>query len=578
MSHLSKRKIAVAFALAIIVVAAAVVGLLLSKVNKAEALTVECLPFKGSTTAVLTSGIANSGITDFSNTEDSKDIKIGGKTILSGIVLSSADRACAEKQIDANNQFNGYKLKGIEWDDNLGPISFACEDGFNRIHTCYPDESAHQVIIDKDGNFSGQAWAPQIGFINFAGTAGDSNISHQVSLNVGAIGADSYASIAAGKNWAWSDRIGWIDMTGVSFPWIGATGGQHDIDGDGYCATGDEASVCFTLPKKGSGDCNDNNAAINPGAADPCGDGIDQNCDGQDACNVCTDNDVDGYCDIVNGGGDCNDANPAIYPGAPEDMCDTEDKNCDGKIPGPCIPVLGSYKCADPKSTGNITSQETAQSKFSDNKKIILRNVEKAKTTVGVDYNLPNFNSDQQIFYYKNSITVEPTGNLGKKQTIIVEGGDIYINADITGEQLGLISLKNEFGSGGKIYINNMVKNIKTQIFADDGVYSYRADSTLNIDNGDLYRQLVIEGTISSANNTMEIPPAAGDYAPASFGCLRTVKKVLPPGTGLIDIPIADRATGASSTTTAVFLDYSPPSPDLPIFSGFSGLGINQGD
>jgi hypothetical protein len=39
-----------------------------------------------------------------------------------------------------------------------------------------------------------------------------------------------------------------------------------DADGDGFCTS--------------EGDCNDNNAAINPGAVEVCNDGIDNDCDG----------------------------------------------------------------------------------------------------------------------------------------------------------------------------------------------------------------------------------------------------------------------------------------------------------
>ncbi len=51
---------------------------------------------------------------------------------------------------------------------------------------------------------------------------------------------------------------------------------DRDVDGDGYLS---------------SVDCNDNDPAINPDAAEVCGDGIDQNCDESDeyfVTNICT--------------------------------------------------------------------------------------------------------------------------------------------------------------------------------------------------------------------------------------------------------------------------------------------------
>ena len=58
----------------------------------------------------------------------------------------------------------------------------------------------------------------------------------------------------------------------------------EDADGDGYGNTTSTTQACS--PPTGwvatPGDCNDNNAAINPGAVDTCGDGIDQDCSGAD--------------------------------------------------------------------------------------------------------------------------------------------------------------------------------------------------------------------------------------------------------------------------------------------------------
>lgn len=89
-------------------------------------------------------------------------------------------------------------------------------------------------------------------------------------------------------------------------------------------------------------DCNDTNAAINPGAEEICFDEIDSNCNlfNNDGCPACDDIDGDGFyiARFVFGGApdcptplDCNDRNTFISPNASE-ICDTLDNNCDGQI------------------------------------------------------------------------------------------------------------------------------------------------------------------------------------------------------------------------------------------------------
>lgn len=107
-----------------------------------------------------------------------------------------------------------------------------------------------------------------------------------------------------------------------------------DMDGDGYSQ---EGGSC------GPVDCDDNNAAINPGAEESCSDGIDNNCNGKVdnadpnavACPVmCTDIDGDGY--SIEGGAcgamDCDDSNPDVNPGAMEMCGDGIDNNCDARV------------------------------------------------------------------------------------------------------------------------------------------------------------------------------------------------------------------------------------------------------
>ncbi|MAT55510.1 MAG: hypothetical protein CMN32_13620, partial [Saprospirales bacterium] len=102
-----------------------------------------------------------------------------------------------------------------------------------------------------------------------------------------------------------------------------------DLDGDGYT---DGITHVSCSPPAGyvasaqPGDCDDNNAAVNPGAAEACN-GLDDNCDGIIPADE-QDNDADGYrvCD-----GDCDDTDPAINPGAAE-ICNGIDDNCNGQI------------------------------------------------------------------------------------------------------------------------------------------------------------------------------------------------------------------------------------------------------
>ena len=109
-------------------------------------------------------------------------------------------------------------------------------------------------------------------------------------------------------------------------------GTAADADGDGYDATED---------------CDDADAATNPGAIEIC-DGVDNDCDDEIDEDVrdtwYADADADGYgdpgasteaCDAPAGhvptATDCDDTDPDIYPSAPE-RCDGVDNDCDGEI------------------------------------------------------------------------------------------------------------------------------------------------------------------------------------------------------------------------------------------------------
>lgn len=90
----------------------------------------------------------------------------------------------------------------------------------------------------------------------------------------------------------------------------------YDTDGDGYADAYGYAGD----------DCDDNDAAINPGAVTTCDGAVfDANCDGIEDTQTC-DVDGDGFTPFD---GDCNDGDRDSYPGAPEYCGDAVNQDCD---------------------------------------------------------------------------------------------------------------------------------------------------------------------------------------------------------------------------------------------------------
>ena len=139
-----------------------------------------------------------------------------------------------------------------------------------------------------------------------------------------------------------------------------------DVDGDTYGNTQDFRCLCAAADPyvvTQGGDCNDGDAALNPGLGEVCGDGIDNDCDGAiDEPNAAgcvvyyRDDDGDGFGIIGDArclcapadpydateAGDCDDGAAEVKPGAAE-TCDGADNDCDGLVDEPDTPGCTDY-------------------------------------------------------------------------------------------------------------------------------------------------------------------------------------------------------------------------------------------
>jgi hypothetical protein len=156
------------------------------------------------------------------------------------------------------------------------------------------------------GNAGSSSGWPAAGSGVVSGTGGSAGIR----------GAAGSGSSRAGVGGSVSGRGG---VAGVG-PVAGQIARPRDSDGDGFGVT----------------DCNDFDASIFPGADDPCCDGVDSNCDGQDgfgscSCYMFVDWDGDGYPSDVQGPKwDCDDRDPNIHPFNKELCNDGRDNDCNG--------------------------------------------------------------------------------------------------------------------------------------------------------------------------------------------------------------------------------------------------------
>jgi len=145
----------------------------------------------------------------------------------------------------------------------------------------------------------------------------------------------------------------------IEIPYDGV---DQDCDGEDLCDI-DADGALADFGECGGDDCNDLDPGVHPGATEIIGDDIDQNCDG---IGDCADVDADGFADVACGGNDCNDTNAAINPGeddipdnAIDEDCSGADRACD--VDGDGVNAMGcpeGLDCDDTDATIYVGADE----------------------------------------------------------------------------------------------------------------------------------------------------------------------------------------------------------------------------
>ncbi len=259
-----------------------------------------------------------------------------GHQIVSGDLPYTVGDSNHRVTYQANDSYSGGDSFGFRVNDGMvdsteATISITVSDGRTTYYHDFDldgatnDTDTQVVCNDPDG--SGIAW------VGIASRQSDCD-DRDDSVYPGA------PELCDGKD---NDCDGFIDEGAVGATWY------QDSDGDLYGNATVSQQACaqpsgYVLD---STDCDDSNAAVNPGATEVCN-GIDDDCDGFiDEGTIgptwYQDNDSDGYgnstvsqqaCSAPAGyvadNTDCDDNDGTVYPDAPE-LSDGKDNNCDGK-------------------------------------------------------------------------------------------------------------------------------------------------------------------------------------------------------------------------------------------------------
>ncbi|MDF1563582.1 MAG: MopE-related protein [Deltaproteobacteria bacterium] len=193
------------------------------------------------------------------------------------------------------------------------------------------DFTGGAAVVDRTGTLSPTTLSPFVGGV----WSGSLTIVDPI--------ADDTLTVTAGSASTESNHFA-VTCPGscTCIPFLADT----DVDGFGDDARRRWACAAPAGYVEEGGDCDDAVREIHPGAPEVAADGIDQDCDGVDACYHDGDGDTygglvplpDDDLDCTNSGpavvtigGDCLDSDDTVHPGAAELVADGVDQDCDGR-------------------------------------------------------------------------------------------------------------------------------------------------------------------------------------------------------------------------------------------------------
>ncbi|MHB8790570.1 MAG: putative metal-binding motif-containing protein [Desulfobulbaceae bacterium] len=229
-------------------------------------------------------------------------------------LIDAQDPAAVGCQTCTDSDADGFAVEGgdcgpVDCNDNDGAINPGAVDIPNNgiDENCDGVDSVDPSLLDNDGD----------GFTPAQGDCDDTDST--INPNAIEICTDTIDNNCNGL-------VDAQDPDAVDCPQS-----CTDNDGDTYAIDGGDC---------GPVDCDDANPNVNPGTMEICEDGIDNNCSGEidEGCDpTCPDADSDGYQDAACGGTDCNDNDATINPGAAEICGNGIDENCNGASDDTCL-------------------------------------------------------------------------------------------------------------------------------------------------------------------------------------------------------------------------------------------------